>query len=125
MHTGLTADERGVSPARIALIAGGLAIASLAGVRILESSAQLRAPAAMAMETQTDLERLARTIPAGKNRAPASAIPAAAQIDFTATANNGGKRGIQYACHGSRTVAMVAPAGGPPVVLSTCGSSKN
>jgi hypothetical protein len=126
MRAGFFKDERGVSTPRLALIASGLALASLIGVKVLEAPRALQSQAAIAAETQTDLERLARTIPPAKGRIPGTAVPVAGQIDYTATANNSGKRTLQPACHGAqRTVTMVAPAGGPPLVLSTCPSGKN
>jgi hypothetical protein len=127
MRAGFGSDERGVSTPRIALFAGGLALASLIGVRVLEAPlARQGHAAAAAAEARTDLEQLARTIPPAKGRIPGAAVPAAGQIDFTATANSSGKRTLQAACHGGeRTVTMVAPAGGPPLVLSTCAAAKN
>jgi hypothetical protein len=125
MRVGFFGDRGGVSTPQLALVASGLAIASLIGVRVLEAPPPGRAQASFTAETQTDLERLARTIPAAKGRVGGAALPAAGQIDFTATANNSGKRSLQPACHGGRTVSMVAPAGGPPMVLSTCAQGKN
>jgi hypothetical protein len=126
MRVGFFGDRGGVSTPRLALMASGLAIASLIGVRVLEAPLASRTQAPFAAEAQTDLERLARTIPAAKGRVGGSALAAAAgQIDFTATANSAGKRSYQAACHGGRTVSMVAPAGGPPMVLSTCAAGKN
>ena len=125
MRTQFVRDRRGASTPQLAFIAAGLALASLIGVRILEAPLALRSQAATAAETQTDLERLARTIPSAKGRIAGAAVASASQIDFTATANNGGKRSLQSACHGGRTVSMVAPAGGPPILLSTCATAKN
>jgi hypothetical protein len=126
MRAGFFKNDRGVSTPQLALIASGLVLASLIGVRVLEMPLALRGQTAVAAQTQTDLERLAHTIPPAKGRIPGAALPAAAQIDFIATANNPGKRTLQPACHGGqRTVTMVAPAGGPPIVLSTCASAKN
>jgi hypothetical protein len=126
MRSGFFEDRRGVSTPQIALVASALALVSLVGVRVLEAPRASRSQAAIAAEGQTDLERLARTIPSAKRRIPGPAMPAAGQIDFTATANNSGKRTLQAACHGGqRTVTMVAPAGGPPMLLSTCASGKS
>jgi len=126
MRVALFYDERGIGTRQLALIAGGVALASLIGVRILEAPRASRSQAAIAADAQTDLERLARAVPAAKGRIAGSAVPATSQIDFTVTANNSGKRGLQSACHGgARTVSMVAPAGGPPMLLSTCASAKN
>jgi hypothetical protein len=126
MRAGIFNNERGVSTPQLALIASGLALASLIGVRVVEGPLALRSQTAVAAETQTDLERVARNIPPAKGRIPGATQPAAARIDFIATANNPGKRTLQPACHGGqRTVTMVAPAGGPPTVLSTCVSAKN
>jgi hypothetical protein len=125
MRAGFVNDERGVSTPQVALMASALAIASLIGVRVLEAPPVARSQASLALDNQTDLERLARTVPPAKGRIPGSIVPVAGQIDFTATANSG-KRTLQSACHGGqRTVSMVAPAGGPPQVLSTCASWKN
>jgi hypothetical protein len=125
MLIGLLRDRSGLSTPQLALFASGLAIASLIGVRVLEAPLPSGAQASFSAETQTDLEGLARTIPVARGRIPGSAVRPAAQIDFTATANNSGKRTLQAACHGARTVSMVAPAGGPPMVLSTCAQGKN
>jgi hypothetical protein len=126
MRVGFFRDGCGVSTPQIALVASGLAIASLIAVRGLEAPLAPRSQAATASESQTDLERLARTIPPAKARIPGSSVPVAGQIDFTATANNSGRRTLQPACHGGqRTVMMVAPAGGPPMLLSTCAQAKN
>jgi hypothetical protein len=124
MLVGFARDRGGVSTPQLALLVSGLAVASLIGVRVLEAPLASRAQASFTAETQTDLERLARTIPTAKGRVGGSAVPAAGQIDFTATANNSGKRSLQSACHGGRTISMVAPAGGPPMVLSTCAQGK-
>lgn len=125
MRVQFVGDRRGVSTPQLAFVAAGLALASLVGVRILEAPLALRSQAAAAAETQTDLERLARAVPPAKGRIAGGAVASASQIDFTATANNSGKRSIQSACHGGRTVSMVAPAGGPPMLLSTCATAKN
>jgi hypothetical protein len=126
VRNGLFQDRRGVSTPQVALIAGGLAIASLIGVRVLEAPLAPKRQAARASESATDLERLARTIPAATARTARSALPPSGQIDFTATANNSGKRALQSACHrGERTVTMVAPAGGPPTLLTTCAPGKS
>jgi hypothetical protein len=118
-------NQRGVSTPRLAVIASGLALASLIGVRVLEAPLASRNQVAIAAENQTDLERLARAVPAAKARISDSPAPAARQINFTATANSG-KRTLQPACHGGvRTVSMVAPAGGPPMLLSTCALARN
>ena len=127
MRFGFLTDERGVSIPRIALIAGGLAIASLLGVRLLEAPLAPLSHASLGMESQTDLERLARSIPPAQGRSTGTVRPSPfGQIDFTATANSSGKRTLQSACHGGqRTVSMIAPAGGPPTLLSTCAAAKN
>jgi hypothetical protein len=118
-------NECGASTPQLALIASGLALASLIGVRVLEAPLASRNHVAIAAENQTDLERLARAIPTAKARIAGSPVPTARQIDFTATANSG-KRTLQPACHGGvRTVSMVAPAGGPPMLLSTCALASN
>ncbi|MBV9394861.1 MAG: hypothetical protein JOZ84_10660 [Methylobacteriaceae bacterium] len=114
-----------MSTPRIALIAGGLVLASLTGVKLLEGLRAASSQVSFATESPTDLERLARAIPAATARAGAAGAPASGQIDFTSTANASGKRTLQSACHGGeRTVSMVAPAGGAPMVLSTCASAK-
>jgi hypothetical protein len=120
-------NECGVSTPQLALIASGLALASLVGVRVLQAPLAVRSQAVIAAESQTDLERLARSLPPARGRIAGLAAPAATgQIDFTATANSSTKRTLQPACHGGmKTVSMVAPAGGPPIVLSTCASGKN
>jgi hypothetical protein len=125
MRGGFLADLGGVSTRQTALIAGGLALASLVGVRVLEAPLAAANQPSLGVESQTDLERLARTIPAPKGRAGVGAALASGQLDFTATANNAGKRSIQVACHGERVVTMIAPAGGTPIVLSTCAAAKN
>ena len=126
MRVALFNDERGVSTRQLVLIAGGVALASLISVRLLETPLASRSQPAFAAEAQTDLERLARGVPAARSRVAGSAVPAASQIDFTATANSSGKRSLQSACHGGmRAVSMVAPAGGPPMLLSTCASAQN
>jgi hypothetical protein len=126
MRIGFLADERGVSTPQIAFIAGGLAIASLIGVRVLEAPLAASNQPSVSVEGQTDLERLARMIPAPRGRTGAAGALASGQIDFTATANSSAKRTGQSACHGGeRTVSMVAPAGGAPMVLSTCAPAKN
>jgi hypothetical protein len=120
-------DERGVSAPRAALIASALAIASLIGVRALQAPLAPMNQTSLAAESQTDLERLARSIPPAQGRGTGAARPSPlGQIDFTATANSSGKRTLQSACHsGERTVSMIAPAGGPPTLLSTCAAAKN
>ncbi|MEA2856878.1 MAG: hypothetical protein QOH98_1199 [Methylobacteriaceae bacterium] len=127
MRFGFLTDERGVSIPRIAFIAGGLAIASLIGVRLLEAPLAPLSHASLGMESQTDLERLARSIPPAQGRSTGTVRPSPfGQIDFTATANSSGKRTLQSACHSrERTVSMIAPAGGPPTLLSTCAAAKN
>jgi hypothetical protein len=126
MRFGFLTDERGVSIPRIAFIAGGLAIASLIGVRALQAPLAPLNSSPLSAETQTDLERLARSIPPAQGRGTGAARPSPlGQIDFTATANSSGKRTLQSACHGERTVSMIAPAGGPPTLLSTCAAAKN
>ncbi|MEA2834445.1 MAG: hypothetical protein QOG66_2647 [Methylobacteriaceae bacterium] len=126
MRIGVFADERGVSTPQIAFIAGGLAIASLIAVRVLEAPLAAPNQPFVTVQSQTDLERLVRTIPAARGRTGAAGALASGQVDFTATANNSAKRTVQSACHGGeRTVSMVAPAGGPPTVLSTCAAAKN
>jgi hypothetical protein len=126
MRIGFFADERGVSTPQIAFIAGGLAIACLIGVRVLEGPLAASNQPSVTVESQTDLERLARTIPAARGRTGAAGALASGQIDFTATANSSARRTVHSACHGGeRTVSMVAPAGGPPTVLSTCAPAKN
>ncbi|MBV9065444.1 MAG: hypothetical protein JO004_06715 [Methylobacteriaceae bacterium] len=124
MWKGFLGDPSGLSTPQIAMIAGGLALASLVGVKVLDAPSALSRQPAVAAETVTDLERLARTIPAGSARAGAAGPLASGQIDFTSTANNAAKRSIQAACHGERTVSMIAPAGGAPILLSTCSSAK-
>lgn len=125
MRSGFFADRSGVSTPRIALIAAGLVLASLTGVKVLEGPRTGSSQVSLATESPTDLERLARAIPAAKARAGAAGALASGQIDFTSTANASGKRTLQSACHGGeRTVSMVAPAGGPPMLLSTCASAK-
>jgi hypothetical protein len=124
MRSGFFADGSGVSTPRIALIAGALVLASLAGVKVLEGPRAASSQVSLATESPTDLERLARAIPAAKARAGAVGALATGQIDFTSTANASAKRTLQSACHGERTVSMVAPAGGPPMLLSTCASAK-
>ena len=125
MRTGVFLNASGMSTPQIAAIAGGLALALLVGVKVLEAPLASSKQPALAAETVTDLERLARSIPAGTARAGAASALAAGEIDFTSTANTSAKRSIQAACHGGeRTVSMVAPAGGPPMVLSTCASAK-
>jgi hypothetical protein len=109
----------------IGKVTGGLAFVSLIGVRVLEAPlAGLNRPS-LAIESQTDLERPARTVPAGKVRTGAGGTLPLGQIDFTSTANSSAKRSIQAACHGERTVRMIAPAGGNPIVLSTCAAAKS
>jgi hypothetical protein len=127
MQIGFFTNERGVSAARAALIASALAIASLIGVRVLQAPLAPLNSAPLAAESQTDLERLARSIPPAQGRSLGGARPSPlGQIDFTATANSSGKRTLQSACHGGeRTVSMIAPAGGPPTLLSTCAAAKN
>jgi hypothetical protein len=126
MRIGVFADERGVSTPQIAFIAGGLAIASLIAVRVLEAPLAAPNQPFVTVQSQTDLERLVRTIPAARGRTGAAGALASGQVDFTATANSSAKRTVQSACHGGeRTVSMVAPAGGPPTVLSTCAAAKN
>ena len=124
MRTGFLVNASGMSTPQIAAIAGGLAFASLIDVKVLDAPRASFKQPAIAAETVTDLERLARTIPAGMPRAGAAGGLAAGPIDFTSTANSSAKRSIQVACHGERTVSMVAPAGGAPIVLSTCASGK-
>ena len=123
MLSGLVADRTGVSTPRIALIAGGLALASVICVKMLAPLAA-SSQVSLALENPTDLERLARAVPAPKGRTGVTGATTAGEIDFTATANNSGKRSLQSACHGERTLSMVAPAGGPPMLLSTCASAK-
>jgi hypothetical protein len=127
MRIGFLTDERGVSAPQLALVASGLALASLIGVRVLEAPLAHSHAVSLSAETQTDLERLARSIPAGQGRSTGAIRPSPlGQIDFTATANSSGKRTLQSACHGGeRTVSMIAPAGGPPTLLSTCAAAKN
>lgn len=125
MRGGFLADGSGVSTRQTALIAAGLALASLIGVRVLEAPLAASNQPSLGVESQTDLERLARTIPAPRARAGAGGALASRQVDFTATANSSGKRSIQVACHGERVVTMIAPAGGTPIVLSTCAAAKN
>jgi hypothetical protein len=127
MRMGIFMDERGVSAPQLALLASGLALASLIGVRVLEAPLAHSHAVSLVLETQTDLERLARSIPAGQGHSTGAARPSLlGQIDFTATANSSGKRTLQSACHaGERTVSMIAPAGGPPTLLSTCAAAKN
>jgi hypothetical protein len=125
MQSGFFADGSGASTPRIALIAGGLVLVSLIGVKMLEAPFAVSSQVSLAAESSTDLERLARAIPTAKGRAGAAGALASGQIDFTSTANASGKRTLQSACHGGeRTVSMVAPGGGPPMVLSTCASAK-
>jgi hypothetical protein len=125
MRSGFFADGSGVSTPRIALIAGALVLAYVAGVKVLEGPGAASSQVSLATESPTDLERLARAIPAAKARAGAVGALATGQIDFTSTANASAKRMLQSACHGGeRTVSMVAPAGGPPMLLSTCASAK-
>lgn len=126
MRIGLLTNDHGVSAPRAALIASWLAVASLIGVRALQAPLAPLNQASLAAESQTDLERLARSIPAAQGRSLGGARPSPlGQIDFTATANSAGKRTLQSACHGERTVSMIAPAGGPPTLLSTCAAAKN
>ena len=127
MRIGIFMDERGgVSAPQLALVASGLALASLIGVRVLEAPLAHSHAVSFVSESPTDLERLARSIPAGQGRSTGAARPSPlGQIDFTATANSSGKRTLQSACHGERTVSMIAPAGGPPTLLSTCAAAKN
>ena len=127
MRIGIFMDERGVSAPQLALVASGLALASLIGVRVLEAPLAHSHAVSFVSESGTDLERLARSIPAGQGRSTGAARPSPlGQIDFTATANSSGKRTLQSACHGGeRTVSMIAPAGGPPTLLSTCAAAKN
>jgi hypothetical protein len=125
MQSGFFTDRSGVSTARIAVVAGGLVLASLAGVKLLQAPFAASSQVSLATESPTDLERVARAVPAAKGRAGVAGALATGQIDFTSTANASGKRTLQSACHGGeRTVSMVAPAGGPPMVLSTCASAK-
>lgn len=126
MRIGLFQDRSGASTPQIALVAGGLVIGSLIGVQLLDRPLAPTNPGAFAAQSATDLERLARTIPAATSRTARAALPSSGQIDFTATANNSAKHGLQSACHnGERTITMVAPAGGPPTLLSTCARGKS
>ncbi|MBV8848426.1 MAG: hypothetical protein JOZ16_02445 [Methylobacteriaceae bacterium] len=122
MRGSFFADRSGVATRQMALVAGGLALASLIGIRVLETPLTASKQPLLAIEGQTDLERLARTIPAASGR---SGVLSSGGIDLTSTATTPAKRSIQVACHGERTVSMIAPAGGNPIVLSTCGTAKS
>jgi hypothetical protein len=102
-------NQRGVSTPRLAVIASGLAFASLIGVRVLEAPLASRNQVAIAAENQTDLERLARAVPAAKARISGSPAPAARQSNFTATANSGKPR-----CSPPAMAACAQSAWSPP-----------
>ncbi|GAC1336780.1 MAG: hypothetical protein NVSMB26_23700 [Beijerinckiaceae bacterium] len=115
---GLFSDARGISASRMAIIASGLALTSLAAVQLLDWTIATGLDERIATNP-AELSRLARTIRVergGLIGLRASGVP----VDYTATGTSA-PRGAALACkNGGHTVTKIAPAGGPAAILDVC-----
>jgi hypothetical protein len=115
---GLFSDARGVSTSRMAIIASGLALASLAAVQVIDWTVATGADERVATYP-AELGRLARTIRVEKGGLIGLRAPNVS-VDYTATGTSA-PRGAALACKsGEHTVTKIAPAGGPATILDAC-----